>query len=414
MSDPTDTHGRFALRVLASVKSVHVLTFALVMPLGPQFARVLDLSTIQHGILSAAYPLAAGLCGLVALFFTETFAGRKSLLIVCAGYAASLFACALAGNFQELLLGRITSGVLGGLLCAWLPILVTRSAQPGLRSPALRRALAWQPAMTIAFALPVMIFVATHYGWHAGFVLLGVIMAGILPFVARLPALDQPAFERLASERQLRVLSRHARNRIALVVGGLLAASSAVMVTFFSGILVLNAGFTEADLPVFFITGGSLTVLLMPLSERLTKGREPFVVFGVISLIAASIYFLIAGLKPSVGFTGTVLVATLFMWMNNARFSPASALINLHLKPRYISRYFGLSAVTQQAACGIGFLIAGFCIQHPAGGRLEGVAIAAMIASLLLFVAVLFASALQRHPRDRRNAIPLVHEAPAD
>lgn len=400
---------RRALRTLAAIKSLHLVVFALVMPLGPQFARVLGLSPLQHGALSAAYPIAAGVVGFLALFATNCFAGRRSLIVLCASLALALFAFASANDFTTLLISRVVCGVIGGFLCAWLPISITRATNPTTRNAALKRALGWRPAVAIGLGLPVMIYIATHTDWRVAFALLGVVAAVLMAVAGfTLPPLTHPAFQQHANERQLRVLIHHPRNRRAIAAGALLAASSALMVTFFSGIMVLNAGLTEAHLPFLFLAGGTFTLLAMPTIERLAGGgHRPFAVFVGIAIAAILTYVEITILHhPPTPLILALTVATLFMLTNSARFSPVAALVNLHLKPRYVARYLGLGAVAQQFAAGAGFFVAGLCITHPVGQPLQRVWLVAALASSLLVVAVWLTSRFQRHPKHRDGDEP--------
>lgn len=401
---------RRALRTLALIKSLHLVVFALVMPLGPQFARVLGLSPIEHGALSAAYPIAAGVTGFLALFVTNRFAGRRSLIVLCASFALALFAFASSSDFTTMLISRAVCGVIGGFICAWLPISITRATSPTTRNAGLKRSLGWKPAVAIGLGLPVMIYIATHADWRVAFALLGV-AAAVLMVVAvfTLPQLKHPSFQPHTNERQLRVLMHHPRNRRALSASALLAASSALMVTFFSGIMVVNAGLTEAHLPYLFLIGGTFTLLAMPTIERLTRGgRRPFGVFVGVAIASVLTYVEIAILHhPPTPLILVVTVTTLFMLTNSARFAPVATLVNVHLKPRYVARYLGLGAVVQQFTAGVGFFVAGLCITHPVGHPLHRVWLVAALASGLLVSAVWLASRLNRHPKYRAGDEPL-------
>ena len=54
------------LLTLAGVQLTHILDFMIMMPLGPQFTEIFQITDAQVGLLVSAYTLAAGVSGLAA------------------------------------------------------------------------------------------------------------------------------------------------------------------------------------------------------------------------------------------------------------------------------------------------------------------------------------------------------------
>ena len=63
----------------------HVLDFMIMMPLGPQFMRILALDPQHFAFLVSAYTFAAAASGFVAAFWIDRFGRKRALLAMYAG-----------------------------------------------------------------------------------------------------------------------------------------------------------------------------------------------------------------------------------------------------------------------------------------------------------------------------------------
>ena len=69
------------LLVLASMQFTHIVDFMIIMPLGPQLMRKLEIGPQQFGLVVSSYTIAAGLAGLVASSLVYRL-GHGSLLVM--------------------------------------------------------------------------------------------------------------------------------------------------------------------------------------------------------------------------------------------------------------------------------------------------------------------------------------------
>src|SRR5271156_4709797 len=106
------------LLVLAAVQFTHLVDFMIVLPLGPQFIRVLNITPQAFGVLVSAYGFSASLSGLLAARFVDRFDRKRALLVLYFGFCIGTLLCALAANFWVLLLARIVAGGFGGVVAA--------------------------------------------------------------------------------------------------------------------------------------------------------------------------------------------------------------------------------------------------------------------------------------------------------
>src|SRR3989442_14087356 len=89
---------RRLLLLLAAVQFTHIMDFMILMPLGPQLMRELQIGPGHFSALVAAYTISSGLVGLVAAPFIDRFDRRKVLLLAYAGFTGGTLACALSQN----------------------------------------------------------------------------------------------------------------------------------------------------------------------------------------------------------------------------------------------------------------------------------------------------------------------------
>ncbi|MBL8720617.1 MAG: MFS transporter, partial [Myxococcales bacterium] len=86
----------------------------MVMPLGPDFARQLGISTSHIGYVGGAYTAAAAVSGLVGALFLDRFDRRSALVLSMLGLALGTAAGAFACGLPSLMLARVLAGAFGG------------------------------------------------------------------------------------------------------------------------------------------------------------------------------------------------------------------------------------------------------------------------------------------------------------
>ena len=87
---------RLLIFLVGAVQFVNILDFMMVMPLGPDFARALGISTAHLGLIAGSYMAAAAIAGIVGARFLDRFDRRKALGVALFGLVAGTAAGALA------------------------------------------------------------------------------------------------------------------------------------------------------------------------------------------------------------------------------------------------------------------------------------------------------------------------------
>src|SRR5208337_2039122 len=77
---------RLVLLLLAAIQFTTNLDFLIILPLGPQYMRVMHISPAQFNMIVAAYAIAAGITGVAAGFFLDRFDRKTALLWLFVGF----------------------------------------------------------------------------------------------------------------------------------------------------------------------------------------------------------------------------------------------------------------------------------------------------------------------------------------
>ena len=104
------------LLILASVQFTSIVDFMVVMPLGPQLQRKLEISNSQFSWIVASYTVAAGLAGLLGSSIMDRFSRKQAFLTLYAGFLLGTLFCGLSTGYYALLVARVLTGAFGGIL----------------------------------------------------------------------------------------------------------------------------------------------------------------------------------------------------------------------------------------------------------------------------------------------------------
>ena len=78
---------KVVLLLLAAIQFTTNLDFLIILPLGPQYMRVMHIHPAQFNLIVAAYAIAAGISGVAAGFFLDRFDRKTALLWLFLGFA---------------------------------------------------------------------------------------------------------------------------------------------------------------------------------------------------------------------------------------------------------------------------------------------------------------------------------------
>ena len=358
--------------LLALAQFTIILDFMIMSPLGAIMMPALDITAAQFGVAVSAYAFSAGISGILAAGFADRFDRKRLLLFFYVGFTLGTALCAVAPNFHVLLLGRIVSGLFGGVMGSIVLAIITDLFALHLRGRVMGLVQTAFAASQV-LGIPVGLFLSNHWNWHVCFAAL--VGLSIVAMAAILMAMkpvnehlglnpDQNAFRHLiATVRQPRYL-------LAFSVTTLLATGGFMMMPFGSAFTVHNLGIDIVHLPTIYLVSGLFSIFMGPLVGKASDafGKFPTFAFGcVVSVVMVLIYTHLG----QVTLTTAIVVNVLMFVGIFSRMIPSQALISAIPEPSQRGSFSAVSSSVQQFSGGLGSVLAAAIIAQNADGSLR-------------------------------------------
>jgi predicted MFS family arabinose efflux permease len=385
----------FVVGVLAFLQFTIILDFMILSPLGAILLPELGIATSQFGLLVSVYALSAGVSGLLTAGLADKFDRKRLLLFFYAGFILGTALCGLATTYHFLLAARVVTGIFGGVIGS-ITMAIAADLFPLEMRGRVMGVVQTAFAASQVLGLPVGLLLANHWGWHAPFLMVAslgagvglVIVWGLKPIDAHLTVKnDRSAFQHLWKTVSKPIYLRGFAATILLATGGFM------LMPFGSAYTVNNLGIALTQLPVIYLVTGICSIIAGPLVGRLSDvtGKYPIFFGGtVLSIIMVTIYCHL-GITP---LWLVILVNVLLFIGISGRMIATSALISSvpDLKDR--GAFMSINSSLQQFAGGIASALAGLIVVQTASGHLDrygvlgGVVVTAMLITLVLMYSV--------------------------
>ncbi|NHV07836.1 MFS transporter [Cronobacter turicensis] len=313
----TQTFNHKSLMLIAMVMAFIQFTNALeYMALTPVFAFMADGFSVPvsfSGYVSGMYTLGAVLSGVAAFYWIDRFNKKQFLLrnMVLLGVLTSL--CTLTTHFDTLLVIRFCAGLVGGTTMGVGMSILINYAPAHLRGKMLATVIASFSMVSIA-GMPAVLFVCTHYGWHAALWFISSFCLLSLPLIVLiLPGDKSPSGVKV---------------NLSIDIQTLLFAASAALVQFspmliipiLTPLMVQYLGAQQSLVPLLFLGGGVAGYVATKLTGILTS-RLSALMLAIIS----TLFFIASLLIPAMGYHHAFLFITLFLGASYSRLVSASA-----------------------------------------------------------------------------------------
>src|ERR1700690_1096378 len=169
----------FLIALLAFVQFTVILDFMIMSPLGAIMMPALNITPTQFGVAGSAYAFSAGISGILAAGFADRFDRKWLLLFFYVGFTLGTALCAIAPNYHLLLLGRIVTGLFGGVIGSVVLAIVTDLFALQLRGRVMGFVQTAFAASQV-LGIPAGLFLSNHWNWHVAFgALVGLSIAGM-------------------------------------------------------------------------------------------------------------------------------------------------------------------------------------------------------------------------------------------
>lgn len=363
----------FMIAVLALLQFTIILDFMVLSPLGALLLDELHLSTAQFGRVVSAYAFSAGVSGILAAGFADRFDRKKLLLFFYAGFVLGTALCAMATDYHFLLIARIVTGLFGGVIGSVSFAIITDIFAMQVRG----RVMGF---VQTAFAgsqilgLPVGLFLANQWGWHAPFwmiagfaLVLGiVIFARMKPVTAHLSG----ATQRINPFLHLFRTITNSRYAFAFATTTFIATGGFMMMPFSSAFTTNNLGISVHDFPIIYGVSGIFAMAFGPLLGKLSDkiGKYPVFLLGTIITAVMVLIYVHLGITP---LWLLILVNVLMFAGISSRMISSSALMTAVPEMHDRGAFMSINASVQQIAGGIGAFVAGLIVVRAPSGRLE-------------------------------------------
>ena len=361
---------RNLLLLLAAVQFTQIMDFMIMMPLGPQLMRELDITPRQFGGLISSFALTAGLVGLAAAPFTDRFDRRKLLLFCYAGFAMATLACGLSDNATTLLWARAVCGAFGGVSGATVMAIVADVV------PTERRARGMGIIMTAfsmaaALGVPFGLKIAQLWKWEAPFLVVASIAAVVWTGLFRIlpPVQGHLSGGKVKSVKDFLELIRTKNAWTGLCLMSAMVFGHFTIIPFLSPYLVGNVGLPEKSLFLIYLSGGLVTIFTAPLIGRLADRHGKLRVYVFLVAGACVVIRLLTSSGP-LPVWQTLLLAAFFFAFASGRFVPGQAAISMAVPSNRRGAYMSLVACSRDLASGLTTAIGGRIVAQGAGGKL--------------------------------------------
>jgi predicted MFS family arabinose efflux permease len=387
------------LFTLAGIQFTHIMDFMIMMPLGPQFTRIFNISDAQFGMLVSSYTLAAGFSGLAAATYIDRFSRKRLMLCLYGAFGLATLGCALAPNYATLMAARIGAGIFGGILSSLSQTIV------GDVIPFERRGRAMGVVMTSfsvasVFGVPGGLFLATLGSWHAPFFVIAALCAVLALFAAlTLPTLDG----HLKSGHTYSALGR---------IGAVLADANHLKVFAFSALMMFGGftvipylainlqygvGLRPDQIPYAYLFGGAGAFVTARWIGHLTDRWGKVKSFKLLAVVVVLPVFAVTLMPWGSPFWLVILVSAVFMICMSGRMIPGMAIVTSAANPGLRGTFMTLNSAVQSAAMGVAAWVGGLLITRNAEGLLQNYWHGAVITTCASLASIWVAGKLKLH-----------------
>jgi predicted MFS family arabinose efflux permease len=403
---------RLVLLLLAAIQFATNLDFLIILPLGPQYMRLMHISPAQFNLMVAAYAIAAGISGVAAGFFLDRFDRKNALLFLFLGFAGGTLMCALAPSYRLLVAARAFAGMFGGVTGATILAIVGDVIPEYRRGEAMGLVMSAFSVASI-FGVPLGLVLANDWSWHVPFYFIAGISLPVLLAVARfVPPLRghlDHAHELHPAARMLAVLMEP-NHQMAFVFMAVLTCAGFTIFPTLATYMVYNVGMTEKQLPFIYVAGGFCTFFSMNWVGRWADRAGKLRVFTLMSL-AATVPVLILTNLPRVPLAAALATSTLLMICMSGRFVPAMAMMTASVESRYRGGFMSVNSSVQQFSCGLAAWISGSIIGQGAKQEITHYPLAGLVSMGCVLACIWLARFLRPAAGELSPAPPFVEPA---
>jgi predicted MFS family arabinose efflux permease len=384
---PFTSYQKLVIALLALLQFTVVLDFMVLAPLGDMLMKDLTIGPKQFGLVVSSYAFSAGASGILAAGFADKFDRKQLLLFFYAGFILGTLGCALAPSYHLLLAARIVTGLFGGVIGA-VSLAIVADLFALQQRGRVMGVVQMGFAASQVLGIPIGLYLANHWGWHATFFMI----VGLAVAIAAAVALRvRPIAQHLALQTDkspflhLWHTLANSSYQTGFIATALLSVGGFMLMPFGSAFLINNIRITPEQLPLVFLFTGLASIITMPLIGKLSDRVDKFALFVAGSVVAMAMCLVYTNLGPSPMWVVLVINIVMFAGIMS-RMIPSTALTTSLPDQQDRGAFMSINSSLQQMAGGIAAVAAGFIVtQKSPGAPLEnyhilGIVVATVIA----------------------------------
>jgi len=401
------SYQKFIIAVLAVLQFTIILDFIIISPLGDILMKTLNMSTTNFGITVSAYAFSAGGSGLLAAGFADKFDRKKLLVFFYTGFIIGTICCAMATDYWTLLSARIVTGLFGGVIGSVSLAIVTDLfviEQRGRVMGFIQMAFATSQILGI----PIGLYCANNWGWHAAFIMIAAMAVIILlAVIIKLKPVNKHL--ELQSDKNAFLHLWHTltnkKYQIGFTAIAFLSIGGFMLQPFGSAFLINNIGIPQEDLPtVYFFTGLSV-LFIMPVVGKLSDKVSKVRLFGAGSLISIVTIIIYTNLHAIPLWEVILINMVMFMGVMS-RMIPATTLNTGIPEMKDRGAYMAITSSLQQIAGGVAAVCAGFIVhQQTKTSPLENYNILGYVIAIVTMISVYLVSRVGKLVNEKQSVI---------
>lgn len=357
---------KILLFILSSLNFTHILDFMIMMPLGIYLMPFFNISPMQFSFIVAAYTVSAGISGFVAAFFVDNFDRKKILVSVYILFLVGTIACGLAPSYSLLLFARIFAGVFGGLIGAQITSIVADTFLYEIRGRAMGVIMSGF-AIASTLGVPLALFLANKFSWHAPFLLVGFLGCVLVPFLVRfLPKMDGHivAGTHCFSEKWTILTSvvKNRNQRYALLFTFLMMGGHFLMIPFINPFMIENVGYTKDFTPLIYLIGGITSFISANLLGKISDKHGKLTVYTWCLISAIPLIFVITNLPFGTKAFVSLFIFAIWFAVSTGRGVTGSAMVSNVVDATTRGSFQSFNSSMQQLGSGVASFVAGLII----------------------------------------------------
>lgn len=364
----------------------------IMMPLGPEFIRELNINTHQFGLLLSSYTFAAAAAGIFATYYVDRFERRQLLLSLYAFFIIATLACGLAPNYEALFIARAFAGAFGGILGSLVQTIVADSIPFERRGKALGTVMAAFSVSTVA-GVPLGLFLSNNIpslGWRAPFFFIALISSVILYLgyrnIPKIAGHLDHIHEGSRLSQIIKILIAP-QNLKAFVFMALIMITGFSVIPYIALYFTTNVGVSNSYISLIYLCGGVATLMSSRFIGHMADKHGKVKVFRILAIVSLAPLLVTTNL-PVTPLWIVLINSTAFFILVSGRMIPAMAMVSQLVESKIRGTFMSLIGSVQMLSSGIASVLAGWVVTIGPDGMMQHynlVGYGAAICGLLTF-----------------------------